>query len=249
VSSNSSTSSTFSGSEISGAVVAAYRIPRIPAGEVLRSAAAGGARRPAADVGVSVSAPAESQNRRVPAAESQNRRVPVGEVLRPAAAVGARRPAAVAGVTVPAPVPAEYRIPRLPAGEIRRRAIAVGNRLLREDHHRRARPAIARGRKSCRVCEIECSSAVVYREHISGRLHKARLARKIDGVQHCDICDIDIETKKQFETHLGGRRHRKAILDQAHSDDRAATLALAAATRATSSRVIVPRFRSAPLPR
>ena len=158
---------------------------------------------------------------------------------------------AIAAAASPAAAAAVYRIPRLPTGEISRRAIAVGERLLRADHQRRARPAIARGRKTCRVCAVECSSAVVYREHISGRLHKARLARKIDGLQHCDICDIDIETKKQFETHLGGRRHRKAILDQAHSDDRAATLALAdiAATRATSSRIIAPRFRSAPLPR
>jgi Zinc-finger of C2H2 type len=241
----------FSGSEISGAVVAEYRIPRVPAGEVLRSAAAGGARRPAADVGVSVSAPAEFQNRCVPAAESQNRRVPVGEVLRPAATVGARRPAAVAGVTVAARVPAEYRIPRLPAGEIRRRAIAVGERFLREDHHRRARPAIARGRKRCRICEIECSSAVVYREHLSGRRHKSRLARKIAGAQHCDICEITIETKAQFDTHLGGRRHRKAILYQAHSADRAATLALVgiSVTVPTSARTFPLHLRSAPLPR
>jgi Zinc-finger of C2H2 type len=157
--------------------------------------------------------------------------------------------APITAAASPAAAAAAYHIPRLPAGEIRRRAIAVGERLLRADHHRRARPAIARGRKNFRVCAVQCSSAVVYREHISGRLHKARLARKIDESQHCDICDIEIEAKKQFETHLGGRRHRKAILYQAHSDDRAATLALAAATRATSSRIIAPRFRSAPLPR
>jgi hypothetical protein len=195
VSSNSSTSSACSASEISGLVVADIRTSRVPAGAI---------RRPAAAVGVIDS------------------------------------------------VPAAYQIPRLPAGEIRRRAIAVGERLLRADNHRRARPAIARGRKTCRVCKIECSSAVVYREHISGRRHKSILARQIAGVQRCDICELSIETKAQFETHLGGRRHRKAVLDKALCDDREATLALAelAVTAAsTPSRNIAPRFRSAPLPR
>ena len=47
-----------------------------------------------------------------------------------------------------------YRIPRLPPGEARRRQIAVAARLLREDNRRRTRPAIARGRKKCRVCNL-----------------------------------------------------------------------------------------------
>jgi hypothetical protein len=60
-----------------------------------------------------------------------------------------------------------------------------------------------------------------------------------------------METKAQFDIHLGGRRHRKAILDQAHSADRAATLALVdiAATASTSARTFPLHLRSAPLPR
>jgi hypothetical protein len=94
-------------------------------------------------------------------------------------------------------------------------------------------------------------SAVVYREHLSGRRHKSRLARKIAGAQHCDICDITIENKAQFDTHLGGRRHRKAILDQVRSADWAATLALVdiEATVPTSARTFPLHLRSAPLPR
>jgi hypothetical protein len=185
------------------------------------------------------SACSESEISAAAVAESQITRVPAGETRRPAAAIG-----------VSDTFPAAYQIPRLPAGEIRRRAIAVGERLLRAEHHRRARPAITRGRKSCRVCKIECSSAVVYREHISGRRHKSLLARQTAGVQRCEICDISIETKAQFDTHLGGRRHRKAILDKAHCDDRAATLALAAASAPSArSHTLPPRFRSAPLPR
>jgi Zinc-finger of C2H2 type len=185
------------------------------------------------------SACSESEISAPAVAESQITRETAGEIRRPAAAIG-----------VSDTSPAAYQIPRLPAGEIRRRAIAVGERLLRAEHHRRARPAITRGRKTCRVCKIECSSAVVYREHISGRRHKSLLARKTAGVQRCDVCDISIETKAQFDTHLGGRRHRKAILDKAHCDDRAATLALAAASAPSPrAHTIPPRFRSAPLPR
>jgi Zinc-finger of C2H2 type len=194
------------------------RVHHLPIGEfgcvTLRYAAAGGVRRPKADVGVSIFAPAESPFWRLPG----------DEILRLAAAVGVQRPAAVAGVTVPAPVPTNYRIPRLPEGKIRRREIAVGERILRENHHRRACPAIARGYKRCRICKIDCSSAVIYREHLSGRRHISRLERKIADTLHFDICEITIRTKAQFDTHLGGRHHRKVILDQAHSADRAATL-------------------------
>jgi hypothetical protein len=158
-------------------------------------------------------------------AEPQIPRVLAGENRRPAVAVGVR--AVVPVVHIVPVVPAAYHIPRLPAGEILCRAIAVGERLLRADHHRLARPAIARGCKTCRVCNIACSSAVVYREDISGRHHKSLLVRKTAGVQRCDICDISIKTKAQLDTHLGGRRHRKAILDKAHCDKRAVTLALA----------------------
>jgi hypothetical protein len=183
-------------------------------------------------------------------------RAPVVAVQAPVAVVHApvRAPASTVRAPVRAPIPG-YRIPRLPEGEVRRRSIAVGERLLREDHHRRTRPVISRGRKSCRICKIECSSLVVYREHLTGRRHKSAAARHLAGEQHCEICDITIETKGQFDKHLGGRRHRKAILDKAHSADRAASLALLAVSiRPTTSvfsspRTEAPHFRSAPLPR
>jgi Zinc-finger of C2H2 type len=183
-------------------------------------------------------------------------RAPVVAVQAPVAVVHApvRAPASTVRAPVRAPIPG-YRIPRLPEGEVRRRSIAVGERLLREDHHRRTRPVISRGRKSCRICKIDCSSLVVYREHLTGRRHKSAAARHLAGEQHCEICDITIETKGQFDKHLGGRRHRKAILDKAHSADRAASLALLAVSiRPTTSvfsspRTEAPHFRSAPLPR
>jgi hypothetical protein len=138
-------------------------------------------------------------------------------------------------------------IPRLPPGEVRRRQIAVAERLLREDHRRRTRPAIARGRKKCRVCNLTCSSLAVYREHVQGRRHLAKLARVTDGVQKCDVCDLSFESKRQYESHIGGRRHRKAVLDQLREEIRdreesaAESLGLAITTRTSA-------FRSRPLP-
>ena len=108
-----------------------------------------------------------------------------------------------------------YRIPRLSPAEVRRRQIAVAARLLREDNRRRTRPAIVRGRKKCRVCNLTCSSLTVYREHLQGRRHLAKVARIADGEQKCTVCDLTFESKRQYDSHIGGRRHRKAVLDQA----------------------------------
>jgi hypothetical protein len=84
--------------------------------------------------------------------------------------------------TVTSGLPTPLPIPRLPPGEVRRRQIAVAERLLGEDHRRRTRPAISRGRKKCRVCNLTCSSLAFYREHIQGRRHLAKVARVTDGV-------------------------------------------------------------------
>jgi Zinc-finger of C2H2 type len=99
-------------------------------------------------------------------------------------------------------------IPHLPPGEVRRRQIAVAERLLREHNHRRTRPAISRGRKKCRVFNLTCSSLAVYREHIQGRRHLAKVARVTGGVQKRDVCDLSFESKRQYESHIGGRLHR-----------------------------------------
>jgi Zinc-finger of C2H2 type len=112
------------------------------------------------------------------------------------------------------------RIPRLPPGEVRRRQISVEARLLREDNRRRTRPAIARGRKNFRVCNLSCSSLAVYREHLQGRRHLAKVARIADGEQKCTICDLTFESKRQYESHIGGHRHRKAFLDQVRDEAR-----------------------------
>jgi hypothetical protein len=111
-----------------------------------------------------------------------------------------------------------YRIPRLPPGEARRHQIAVAARLLREDNRRLTRPAIAR--KKCRVRNLSCSSLAVYREHLQGRLHLAKVARIADGEQKCTICDLTFESKRLYESYIGGRRHRKAVLDQVRDEVR-----------------------------
>jgi Zinc-finger of C2H2 type len=140
--------------------------------------------------------------------------------------------------TVTSLLPTSLPIPRLPPGEVRRRQIAVAERLLREDHRRRTRPAISRGRKKCRVCNLTC---------IQGRRHLAKLARVTDGVQKCDVCDLSFESKRQYESHIGGRRHRKAVLDQLRDEIRdreesaAESLGVAIANNTSA-------FRSRPLP-
>ena len=58
-----------------------------------------------------------------------------------------------------------------------------------------------------RICNLFCRSLVVYREHIQGRRHLAKVARVTDGVQKCDVCDLSFESKRQYESHIGGRRH------------------------------------------
>ena len=144
-------------------------------------------------------------------------------------------------------IPTSLRISRLPPGEVRRRQIAVAERLLREDHLRRTRPAISRGRKKCRVCNLTCSSLAVYREHVQGRRHLAKVARVTDGVQKCDVCDLTFESKRQYESHIGGRRHRKAVLDQLRDEIRdreesaAESLSVSIANNTSA-------FRSRPLP-
>jgi hypothetical protein len=103
--------------------------------------------------------------------------------------------------------------------------------LLREDSRRRTRPAIARDRKKCRVCNVTCSSLAVYREHLQGRRHQAKVARIADGVQKCDVCDLKFESKRQYESHVGGRRHRKVVLDQVRDEVRLREEAAAEAIR------------------
>ena len=117
-------------------------------------------------------------------------------------------------------IPTSLRISRLPPGEVRRRQIAVAERLLREDHRRRSRPAISRGRKKCRICNLLCSSLALYREHIQGRRHLAKVARVTDGVQNCDVRDLSFESKRQYESHIGGCHHRKAVLDKLRDEIR-----------------------------
>jgi hypothetical protein len=103
---------------------------------------------------------------------------------------------------------------------------------LRDDHRRRTRPVIARGRKKCRFCNLTCSSLAVYREHVQGRRNLARVSRITDGVQQCDVCDLSFESKRQYDSHISGRRHRKAVLDQIRAEIVARDLE-AAETRST----------------
>mgnify|MGYP003467172771 FL=1 len=149
--------------------------------------------------------------------------------------------------TVTTLLPTSLPIPRLSPAEVRRRQIAVAERLLREDHRRRTRPAISRGRKKCRIFNLLCSSLALYREHIQGRRHLAKVARVTDGVQNCDVCDISFESKRQYESHIGGRRHRKAVLDQLRDEIRdreeSAAESLGVSIANTTS-----AFRSRPLP-
>jgi hypothetical protein len=138
-------------------------------------------------------------------------------------------------------------IPHLPPGEVRRHQIAVAERLLREDHRRRTRPAISRGRKKCCFYNLKCSSLAIYREHIQGRRHLAKVARVTDGVQKCDVCDLSFESKRQYESHIGGRRHRKAVLDQLRDEIRYRE-ELAAESLGVTIANNTSAFRSRPLP-
>jgi hypothetical protein len=89
---------------------------------------------------------------------------------------------------------------------------------LREDNRRRTRPAIARGGKKCRVCNLSYSSLAVYHEHLQGRRHLAKVARIADLTEVS--CDLTFESKRQYKSHIGGRRHRKAVLDQVRDEVR-----------------------------
>jgi uncharacterized C2H2 Zn-finger protein len=124
------------------------------------------------------------------------------------------------GVTATVSPDISYRIPRLPPGEVRRPQISVAARLLREDNRRRTRPAIARGRKKCRVCNLTYSSLAIYRDHLQYRLHLAKVARIGDGEQKCTVCDLTFESKRQYESHIGDRRHLNAFLDQVREEVR-----------------------------
>ncbi|KAJ4713107.1 Zinc finger, U1-type [Melia azedarach] len=66
----------------------------------------------------------------------------------------------------------------------------------------------------CTICNVPCSSAYNYKQHIDGRKHKAKLEElKFDGKlankqRWCQVCKVWCMDDILFKMHLNGKKHK-----------------------------------------
>lgn len=69
---------------------------------------------------------------------------------------------------------------------------------------------VARSKRFCKLCDIQCNSAKTYFDHKQSRGHKTRLQNKRDP-PFCKTCDRHFESHHHLNRHLNGKDHHKVL--------------------------------------
>lgn len=75
-----------------------------------------------------------------------------------------------------------------------------------------------------KICQVPCSAAVCYEQHLKGQKHRAMLtnlkfgkkqiAKGASQRQRCEVCNIWCMDHNSFESHLGGQKHHYELQKQ-----------------------------------
>ncbi|XVF09004.1 hypothetical protein REPUB_Repub07fG0053100 [Reevesia pubescens] len=72
----------------------------------------------------------------------------------------------------------------------------------------------------CKVCQVSCSSAISYKQHIRGHKHKAILRilpfkgnddagiTAVNSRKRCGLCNVWCMNESSFNQHLEGQKHK-----------------------------------------
>jgi hypothetical protein len=89
----------------------------------------------------------------------------------------------------------------------KRKAITIEQRAIREERKRAPKPKKA---KYCKICKLECNSAVAFVGHLKSRGHQYRANLPKEN-PHCVACARYFPDEKQLEEHRRGIKHIRVV--------------------------------------